>query len=145
MEKQTFKISIHANRNKVWDTLWNDKTYRQWVSAFSEGSYAETDWKKGSKALFLNADREGMVSTIAESRPNEFMSIKHLGTVKKGVEDLDSEESKKWAGGLENYSLKGDGDNTQLEVDMDIIDEYKDYFMTTWPKALQKVKEIAEK
>ena len=145
MEKQTFKVSINADRKKVWNTLWNDKTYREWTSAFSEGSHAETDWKKGSKVLFLNAENEGMVSTIADNRPNEFMSIKHLGIVKKGVEDFDSEETRKWAGGLENYSLKEDGGKTQLVVDMDIIDEYKDYFMNTWPKALEKVKEIAEK
>jgi hypothetical protein len=39
-----------------------------------------------------------MVSTIVENKPNEFMSIKHLGTIKNGVEDLDNEENKQWAG-----------------------------------------------
>ena len=145
MEKQTFKVSINADRKKVWNTLWNDKTYREWTSAFSEGSHAETDWKKGSKVFFLNEQKEGMVATIAENRPNEYMSIKHQGTVKNGVEDIYSEESKKWSGGMENYSLIDKDGKTELVVDMDIIDEYKDYFMNTWPKALEKVKEIAEK
>lgn len=145
MEKQQFKIFIDAPREKVWDILWNDTSYREWTSVFSEGSRAETDWKKGSKVLFLGSSDEGMVSTIVENIPNEFMSIKHLGIVKNGVEDLNSEKAKEWAGSLENYTLKTVNGKTELTVDMDITNEYKDYFQTTWPKALEKVKELAEK
>ena len=145
MEKQYFKVSIDAPREKVWEILWGKTSYPAWTSAFAEGSRAETDWKKGSKALFLDAKNEGMISTIAENKPNEFMSIKHLGIVKKGVEDLDSEKTKEWAGALENYTLKTVNGKTELTVDMDITDEFKDYFLKTWPMALEKVKELAEK
>ena len=73
------------------------------------------------------------------------MSFKHLGMVKNGVEDLDSEQIKEWAGALENYRLKTLEGKTELVVDMDMTDEFKDYFINTWPKALDKVKELAEK
>jgi Activator of Hsp90 ATPase homolog 1-like protein len=145
MEKQKFKIEINAPREKVWRTLWGNDSYPAWTSAFSEGSHVETDWKKGSKALFLDGKNEGMVSTIAENKPNEFMSIKHLGMVKNGIEDTTSEKTKEWAGSLENYSLKDVKGKTELTVDMDVTDEYKDYFKETWPKALDKLKELAEK
>jgi uncharacterized protein YndB with AHSA1/START domain len=75
MEKLNFNIVINATPEKVWKVLWNDDTYRKWTSAFAEGSHAETDWKQGSKVLFLDGKGEGMVSKIAESRPNEFMSF----------------------------------------------------------------------
>jgi|SRR5437762_3182081 len=145
MEKQYFKVSIDAPREKVWDILWGNTSYPAWTSTFAEGSRVETDWKKGSKALFLDGKNEGMVSTIAENKPNEFMSIKHLGIVKGGVEDLDSEKTKEWAGALENYTLKTVNGKTELTVDMDMTNEFKDYFLKTWPKALEKVKELAEK
>ena len=45
MEKQEFKISINAPREKVWEVLWNDTTYPAWTAVFSEGSHAVTDWK----------------------------------------------------------------------------------------------------
>ena len=95
--------------------------------------------------MFLDGKNEGMVSTIAENKPNEFMSIKHLGMVKDGVEDTTSEKTKEWAGSLENYSLREVKGKTELTVDMDVTDEYKDYFKETWPKALDKLKELAEK
>lgn len=63
MEKLHFSTNINAPREKVWDTLWNDNSYRKWTSAFMEGSYAETDnWKEGSKVLFLSPGGDGMGS-----------------------------------------------------------------------------------
>ena len=145
MEKQTFSITIDAPRGKVWDTLWKDESYRAWTSAFSENSHAETDWQTGSKVLFLDGKGSGMVSTIAENRPNEYMSIRHLGMVKDGVEDTSSEEVKQWAGALENYTLKSDGGKTELVVDLDLNTDWVEYMQNTWPKALQRLKELAEK
>jgi hypothetical protein len=144
MEKQEFKIAIDAPREKVWNVLWEDATYREWTSPFSSGSHAETDWKKGSKVLFLDGRGMGMVSTIAENIPHEYMSFEHLGVVKDGVEDTESDEVKKWAGAHENYTLKNVSGKTELVVDMDINDEYKDMFSEIFPKALQKVKELSE-
>ena len=145
MEKQSFNILIDAPREKVWDVLFGETTYPQWTVVFAEGSHVETDWKEGSKAVFLDGNNMGMVSTIARNIPNEFLSIKHLGVVKGGKEDFESEEVKKWAGALENYTLKSENGKTELVIDMDIVEDYKDYFLKTWPKALDKVKEIAEK
>lgn len=145
MEKLEFKTTINAPREKVWNTLWDDATYREWTTAFSEGSRAETDWQKGSKVLFTDGSGSGMVATIAENIPNEYMSIKHLGMVNNGVEDLDSEDVKKWAGAFENYTLKDADGKTEVIIDMDITDEHKDMFAEMWPRALDKLKEIAER
>ena len=124
--------------------MLDDATYRQWTSVFSEGSYAVTDWKEGSKALFLTPEGDGMVSRIAAHRPNEFLSIRHLGAVKNGVEETESEASKTWAGALENYTLRDVGGSSTLTVEMDVTNEYEKYFEETWPKALAKLKEVAE-
>ena len=49
METLNFSININAPKEKVRKVLWDDSSYREWTSAFSEGSYAETDNRK--KAL----------------------------------------------------------------------------------------------
>lgn len=144
MEKLTFKITIDASREKVWDVLWNDATYPVWTEPFSSGSKAVTDWQEGSKILFLDAEDRGMVSKVKENRPNEYMGIEHQGYYMKGVEDFDSEEVKKWAGSTENYTLTTVDRKTELLVESDITPEFKDMFEGIWPKALDKVKELAE-
>lgn len=144
MEKLHFDVVINAAPEKVWKVLWADDTYRKWTSAFAEGSYAETDWKQGSKVLFLDGKGMGMVSKIAESRPNEFMSFEHLGEVKDGIEDTSSERVKGWAGAHENYTLKKVDGKTKLSIDMDINDEFKEMFAQIWPVALDNVKRLSE-
>ena len=144
MEKINFKTVINASPEKVWKVLWTDDTYRKWTSAFSEGSYAETDWKKGSKVLFLDGKGRGMVSRIADNKPNEYMSIEHLGEVTGGVEDTTSEKVKEWAGAHENYTLKKVNGKTELTIDMDITEDFKEMFSKMWPVALDNVKRLSE-
>ncbi len=144
MEKLNFSIDINAPKEKVWETLWDDATYPKWTGVFCEGSHAKTDWQEGSKVLFLDNKGSGMVSKIETKKPNEFMSFKHLGEVKDNVEDTSSEKVKGWAGALESYTLKESGAVTTLSVDMDIVEEFKDYFLKTFPGGLEKVKELSE-
>ena len=146
MEKINFATTINAPREKVWKTLWDDASYRNWTSVFAEGSYAKTEnWKEGSKVLFLSPDGDGMVSKVASNKPNKFMSFEHLGIIKNGVEDTESESVKGWAGAKENYTLTDENGKTKLVVDLESTDEFKDYFIKTFPVALEKVKELAEK
>ena len=145
MEKLYFTIQLNATKEKVWSVLWDDASYRKWTTPFCEGSYAVTDnWKEGSKVLFLSPGGDGMVSKVAANRPCEFMSFLHLGEVKAGVEDTESEKVKQWAGVLENYTLTEKEGKIQLTVDMDMIDKMKEYLLDAWPKALEQVKQLSE-
>jgi len=146
MEKINFSTEINAPSEKVWKVLWDHESYKKWTAPFFEGSYAKTDnWKEGSKVLFLSPEGDGMVSRVAANKPNKFMSFEHLGIVKKGVEDTESEEVKSWAGAKENYTLTEENGKTKLYIEMDSNEDFKDYFLKTWPVALEKVKELAEK
>ena len=149
MEKKKFKILINASREKVWDSLWSDAGYREWTAAFGEGSHAKTDWKKGSKVLFLGSQDGGMVSTITDNKPNELMAITHLGIIKDGVEDVDSAESKIWEGAFENYHLSSLKGATELTVELGggdkIPKDLQEFFFSVWPTALDNVKNIAER
>lgn len=145
MKKLEFSITINANPQKVWDIITGKETYDQWTKVFAEGSTVETDWKKGSKALFLDGKGSGMVSEIAESIPGKFLSIHHLGEVKDGVEDPTTYQGEEWGDALENYTLKEVDGKTVWLVEMDMNEEYAQYMEDTWPLALAKVKELAEK
>jgi hypothetical protein len=147
MQKIHFSTFINAPVEKVWDTMLEDATYREWTKPFEPGSHYKGSWDKGAKILFLSGDEKlgGMVSRIAENKPHEFISIEHLGIIKDGVEDTTSEEATKWAPAYENYTFVEEDGGTQLSVDMDINDEHKAMFEEMWPKALKVLKEIAER
>ena len=148
MNKLQFKISINASRSKVWGILWSDETYPKWTLPFSEGSHAITDWKKGSKVLFLDGNGHGMVSRVEENMPNEFMSIKHLGEVKDGVEDTTSDRVKQWAGAHENYIFSEKDGVTTVTLELageGIGGEMAEMFAEKLPRGLAKLKEIVER
>jgi hypothetical protein len=144
MTRLTFSTDINAPKELVWRTMLEDETYRKWTSPFAEGGYAVTDWKPGSKALFMGPDGSGMVSRIAEHRPNQYLSIEHLGIAKDGIEDPTSDEVKEWAGARENYTLRENGDRVTLTIDMDTADSYKQFFEEKWPLALATLKDLSE-
>lgn len=150
MQKIHFSIHINAPREKVWNTMLGEDSYREWSQAFSPGSYYKGGWEEGSKILFLGPNPDGsgeggMVSRIKENRLHEFISIEHLGTVSNGIEDTTSEDAHKWAQSNENYTFIDKDGGTEVSVDMDTLDEYKTMFEEMWPKALQALKELAEK
>lgn len=149
MQKLHFSIVINAPREKVWNTMLEDRSYREWTTAFNKGSYYKGDWSKGSKILFLGPDPKtgeegGMVSRIAENKPYEFISIEHLGIINNGVEDTTSEEAKKWTPAFENYTFKEKDGGTEVIVDMDSTEEMAKEFEKMWPDALNRLKELAE-
>jgi len=146
MEQQIITRWINASPEKVWDTLWDDKSYRKWAAPFFEGSYAVSDFKKGSKVLFLSPGENGMVSKVDDVKTNEYMVFKHLGEVKEGVEDYDSETAKQWSGAREAYFLqkKDNGTELRVELDMDVSSEVTSYLLSVWPKALDELQKLAE-
>ena len=148
MHNLHFSIVINAPNDKVWKTMLDKKTYEIWTNEFAPGSTYRGDWSKGSKMLFIGPGENGemgMVSRIKENKLYDFISIEHIGVVNEGKEDTASKDVKNWAGALENYTFKEKDSKTELIVDMDIVEEYKEMFESSWPKALNKLKEIAEK
>lgn len=149
MQKLHFSIIIDAPKKKVWHAMLDDQPYREWTRAFNDGSYYQGSWDKGAKIVFLGPDPKtgeegGMVSRIADNRPNEFLSIEHLGIIQNGVEDTTSDEARKWAPAFENYTFKEQNGVTEVLVDMDSADEMVEEFTRMWPDALERLKAIAE-
>lgn len=148
LETLHFEININAHVEKVYNMMLNEKHFAQWTAEFNPTSHFIGSWKKGSKILFLGTDQDGsmggMVSRINENIPNKFVSIEHLGIVQDGKEITSGSDIDGWAGALENYTFTEDNGKTLLLVDMDANQEFKSYFLETWPKALNKLKAICE-
>ncbi len=144
MKKLVFTTAINAPVSKVWKVLWSDETYNKWTSVFSPGSTAKSDWKEGSKVHFLDGQGNGMFSVIDELKAHELMSFRHIGLIKNGEEQPEDEETKKWSGSIETYTLSNADGKTELKVEVDVDDAFGEYMNKTFPEALKKVKELSE-
>jgi uncharacterized protein YndB with AHSA1/START domain len=145
-----FETVINAPVQKVWDTMLQLETYKQWTAAFDPSSSYEGSWEKGSEIRFVSASGDGMLSEIAENIPQKFISIKHRGVIKNGVADTTSDEVAIWGSAFENYTFTEQGDQTTLQVDIEMesspeAKEMKEMFAGMWPNALAKLKEMCER
>ncbi len=144
MNRINFSVSIDAPASKVWDVLWNDNSYRQWTTVFCEGSYMETDWQVGGNTRFLGPGEGGMYSTIDGLKENQMVSFRHIGEVKDGVNLPLDDKSKTWSGATESYYLEEKNGKTELRVELDITEDHEAFFKESFPKGLEKVKELSE-
>ena len=144
MPRLTYNTTIAASPARVWDVMLEQETYQSWTSAFAEGSRYEGSWDQGQSIRFLGPDGNGMVAVIAENRRHEFLSIQHLGMIMNGVQDTESELAKAWTPSFENYRFTPAGSSTELEVTLDVPEQYVDFMNQAWSAALAKLKGLCE-
>ncbi len=144
MKRLTFSIDLNASKEKVWYSLWDEENYEDWTSAFCEGSFTISDWEEGSKIYFLDPNGNGMNSKITIKKPFETMLFSHYGEIKHFKELPITEETQAWSGSEERYDLTENNGITTVKATVDVVEKYLDYFNEVFPKALAKLKIIAE-
>ncbi|WP_132054489.1 VOC family protein [Pseudocnuella soli] len=143
-ETMHFSVQISAPREKVWEVLLEDHYYRQWTAAFHPGSFAEGDWSEGGTVYFKTPEGDGMVSKVLAHQPGTIISFVHESVLHNNEEVPDHPQSERWRGAREIYRAENNGDGTQLSIEVDVIDEYKKHMESSWQKALQIVRSLAE-
>jgi hypothetical protein len=141
MKEMQFSIGVGATKEKAWDTLWQDKTLRQWAGIIDPGTYMVGDLKEGNEVQFISGNGYGVTSLVEKLTPGEFLLLRH----KADTQDVGKQErQKEWTGGKESYSLAEKDGTTTLTARFDVPKEMEAYFKTNYPKALEKVKMLAE-
>jgi uncharacterized protein YndB with AHSA1/START domain len=143
-----YSIDIQSPVQKVYETMLGDEGYRQWTSVFNNTSHFVGSWEKDADIQFLGCDANGnpggMISRIKENIPNRLVSIEHLGIIENGETFTSGPKVDSWAGAMENYGFSEDDGITTVKVSVDTGSGWDDYFNNTYPKALEKLKEICE-
>lgn len=144
----SYSVTIDCPVDKVYETMLDEAHYRKWTSVFNPASRYEGSWEEGSLMRFYGEDENGntggMLSKIRQNLPNRYISIEHLGLIENGKEITEGEQVEAFAGALENYRLMEKDGGTELIVEFDTHENWKDYFSTTWPAALQQLKQVCE-
>jgi uncharacterized protein YndB with AHSA1/START domain len=144
LERLQWSVDIAAPASTVYRMLVGPDTYGRWTSAFGEGLYFEGTWDAGERIRFRTPDGHGVVSEIAENRPGEFLSIRHLGYIDDdGIEDTTSDAILAWAPAYENYRFTATPAGTRLTVEQDMTDDFAG-MPEVWPEALRRLKALCE-
>jgi len=139
MELLKFEITIDAAPEKVWSVLWDEFSYRQWTSAFHEGSFYIGTLEEDSKVQFLDPDNNGMFSRVVKNIPQKEMVFLHLGEIYSGIETpMD------WGDATESYFLEETDYSTKLRLEINTSEEFKNFFEEKIPMAIQNVKHLSE-
>jgi hypothetical protein len=146
MEKMLIKKStdIQASKEKIWDVLTTDEYTREWFSEFSEGTFVITDWQVGSKALFIDESKSGLIATVASNKPGQELILEYQGMVADGQEDFESEQARGVIGYRECYWLRPSENGYTLDIESDMGSEYFDFMSQAWDRSLVKIKALAE-
>lgn len=146
MEHLEYKVVISAPAKKVWDTMLQEETYKQWVAKSWPNSFYEGKWAKGEKIRFIGPDGSGTLAEIVELKPYESVLARHVAALGKGgVEDRTSEMAKGWIGTTEGYKFTEHAGKTTLEVFIETTPEWRKMFDDGWPAALDELKKITER
>jgi len=142
MREIRYSVEIHTTRENVWATLWDDKTLREWASIIDPETYMVGELKEGNEVQFISAHGGYGVTSLVEAMiVNEFVLLRHQAdTQKNGT----VQREKQWTGGHESYVLVEKDGITRLSVTFDMPLELEETFNETYPKALNRIKELAE-
>lgn len=141
MTTLNFTTTISASKQKVWRTLWEDKTFRDWSNIIDEGTYIKGELIEGQTIQFLSASGYGVTSLVAKLIPNQHITFKHMVDTKDSGNEKREDE---WTGGTETYELEEINGTTTLTITTEVPDEMVEMFQERLPKALERIKELAE-
>lgn len=144
MKDLHFSIDIAAPAARVWDCMFDPIAYRDWTSAFAEGSYYEGVWAAGRRIRFLDPQGFGMEAIVDDCLLHERLSLRLVGEIQDGRPVPDSPLHQHPA--RESYAFApAPGGGTRLTVQLQAWNDGFLAFLTdTWPVALQRLKALAE-
>lgn len=142
MREIQFTIDINASKERVWATLWEDATFRDWAKIIDDGTYIKGVLEEGNEVQFISSvSGYGVTDLVERLVPNEFILFRHSADTKDSGEQVRESE---WTGGAESYSLSENYGVTTLLVRTDVPLEQEETMLIRFPLALKRVKFLAE-
>lgn len=137
-------ITINASPEAVRKTLTEDDNVKQRAAAFSPGTYAVTDWKKGSVIERKTGDKTQVKGILTGLEKNKLITTTFYESLPDGT------ITDKVGNSIESYTITPQWDNSSLEIYIGPISAEER--QKRWPQmetmrdnGLMIIKNIAEK
>ncbi len=134
----TKSIELPIPASQVWQILTEPMHVAEWASAFSEGTYVETDWKEGSEVLWKT--KEGITGAKG------FMEklVKNALLVVRFYDDVNAKTGDDLGNYRESFSLEEANGKTVLTIQSGPQPvKFVKSQAPLWENALKKINEIA--
>ncbi len=144
MVTQRYSQHINAPRETVWRLmLLDDAGYRDWTTAFCEGSYYQGSWTEGSEIHFLSPGGQGLMARVVQCQAPSHVQLRHQTEVENFQGKADG--SATWKDCREEYWLHEEAGGTRVDVELEVSPEYEGMMCEMWPKALARLKALCER
>ena len=143
MKTLEFEIRIQAPREQVWHTMLDDAGYREWTTAFCEGSYYQGRWEQGTEIHFLTPQGQGLMAKVAECQAPAHVQLRHQAEIDQFQVKPDTAPT--WKDCREEYWLHEEAGGTRVDVELEISADYEAMMAEMWPKALLSLKALCER
>ena len=148
MKKLKFEIEINSKAENIYQTIIDPDNFSTWTAPFSTTSVFEGDWQVGSVMKFISLDEDGnqigQVARVNKNIENKLIELEHFGWIKDGDVITEGEEVEEFKGAREVYSINTMDDSCVVSIETDVFIAHEDYFVETWPKSLNVLKDLAE-
>lgn len=142
MKELQFSININTNKEQVWNSLWNDKSFRIWANNIDEGTYLLGEMKEWGIVQFISSESGfGVNSWIEKLTEYEYVLFRHITDTKDNGKQVREDQ---WTWWTESYLLQENWGVTTLTIKSQIPDELSDIFNERIPKALESIKNLSE-
>lgn len=131
---------VKAGKEKIWDILTDPQYTKQWASAFSPGTYVETDWQEGSEVVWKDATGDvGAKGIVTTHVPNSQLIVSFYDDVNAWKGDPLGEYA-------ERYSVSEKDGVTTLNFEAGPLPlKYVKSHSVLWDKAIKIIEELAQK
>jgi uncharacterized protein YndB with AHSA1/START domain len=141
MQEMRFSVEIRAAKEKIWDTLWSDETFRDWAGIIDSGTHLVGELKESNEVQFISGNGYGVTSLVEKLIPGEYLVLKHKADTQDAGQNARDDQ---WTGGKEVYELKEEDGATTLTITFDVPTELVEAMNGSYPKALERIKILAE-
>ena len=96
---------------------------------------------EGNEVQFISSEGLGVTSFVEKLIPHEYIAFRQVAdTMDSGKQ----EREKEWTGGKESFELSEKNNSTNVTVTIDVPPGLEEIFKVRFPKALARVKILAE-
>jgi uncharacterized protein YndB with AHSA1/START domain len=140
IRKLRFDILLPATTAQLWDSLW--KEYGRWCLPFGSGMHWKGEMKAGGRVHLLDGKENGYYSDVLFMTEGKHIRFSHVGEVKNAVEMPLDQESSRWTGCMESFTLSEVAEGTRLVVEVDTTPDAVEHMQRVYPLALEQLKTI---